>query len=152
MRKFKIVYINSISGLVANAILDIPLILLFDKVGLPAYTATVVSTVIGYTISIAIALIYLKKEMKFTYRPTINLLKKLLLPCICIIIPITISKVFITFEYTRLTSFISLGIHGMIGVIIYLVISYKNGAINDTIGNSFIDNILIKLHLKTKKN
>ena len=152
MRKFKIVYINSIAGLVSNALLDIPLILIFDRIGLPAYTATIVSTIIGYSISITIALIYLKKEMKFTYRPTIDLLKKLILPSLCLIVPLTLSKVFIKFNYTRLTSLISLAIHGMIGVIIYLTITYKNGSINDTIGNTFIDKILSKLHIKTKKN
>ena len=148
MRKFKIVYINSIAGLVSNALLDIPLILIFDRIGLPAYTATIVSTIIGYSISITIALIYLKKEMKFTYRPTIDLLKKLILPSLCLIVPLTLSKVFIKFNYTRLTSVISLAIHGMIGVIIYLTITYKNGSINDTIGNTFIDKILSKLHIK----
>ena len=152
MRKFKIVYINSIAGLVSNALLDIPLILIFDRIGLPAYTATIVSTIIGYSISITIALIYLKKEMKFTYRPTIDLLKKLILPSLCLIVPLTLSKVFIKFNYTRLTSVISLAIHGMTGVIIYLTITYKNGSINDTIGNTFIDKILSKLHIKTKKN
>ncbi|UKI58915.1 MAG: hypothetical protein L6V81_02505 [Clostridium sp.] len=69
-----------------------PLILIFDRIGLPAYTATIVSTIIGYSISITIALIYLKKEMKFTYRPTIDLLKKLILPSICLIVPLTLSK------------------------------------------------------------
>lgn len=148
MRKFKIVYINSVVGLVINAILDIPLILLFNKIGLPEYTATIVSTCIGYSISILIALIYLKKEMKFTYRPVINILRKTILPSICIIVFICLSKLLISFNYTFISSFISLFIHGIIGVIIYLVITYKNGAINDTLGNEFINKILIKLRIK----
>lgn len=148
MRKFKIVYINSVAGLLANALLDIPLILLFNKVGLPEYIATIVSTCIGYSISISIALIYLRKEMHFSYRKTVNLMKKLIVPSIAIIVPILLSKTFIKFDYTFISSAISLMIHGILGVIIYLTIVYKNNAINETLGNEFIDKILVKLRLK----
>ena len=148
IRKFKIVYINSVAGLFANALLDIPLILLFNKVGLPEYIATIVSTCIGYSISISIALIYLRKEMHFSYRKTVNLMKKLIVPSIAIIVPILLSKTFIKFDYTFISSAISLMIHGILGVIIYLTIVYKNNAINETLGNEFIDKILVKLRLK----
>jgi len=151
MRKFKVVYINSVAGLVANAILDIPLILLFDKIGLPAYIATIVSTCIGYFISITIALVYLKKNMNFSYKISIETIKKMILPITCLFVPILLSKIFIKYDYRYLTSFVSLFIHGMYGVIIYLVISYKNGLLVDTLGRETINNILSKFHIKIKE-
>lgn len=151
MRKFKVVYINSVAGLVANAILDIPLILLFDKIGLPAYIATIVSTCIGYFISITIALVYLKKNMNFSYKISIETIKKMILPITCLFVPILLSKIFIKYDYRYLTSFVSLFIHGMYGVIIYLVISYKNGLLVDTLGRETIYNILSKFHMKIKE-
>ena len=151
MRKFKVVYINSVAGLVANAILDIPLILLFDKIGLPAYIATIVSTCIGYFISITIALVYLKKNMNFSYKISIEIIKKMILPITCLFVPILLSKIFIKYDYSYLTSFVSLFIHGMYGVIIYLVISYKNGLLVDTLGRETINNILSKFHIKIKE-
>lgn len=151
MRKFKVVYINSVAGLVANAILDIPLILLFDKIGLPAYIATIVSTCIGYFISITIALVYLKKNMNFSYKISIETIKKMILPIICLFVPILLSKIFIKYDYSYMTSFVSLYIHGMYGVIIYLVISYKNGLLVDTLGREAINNILSKFHIKIKE-
>lgn len=151
MRKFKVVYINSVAGLVSNAILDIPLILLFDKIGLPAYIATIVSTCIGYFISITIALVYLKKNMNFSYKISIETIKKMILPITCLFAPILLSKIFIKYDYSYLTSFVSLFIHGMYGVIIYLVISYKNGLLVDTLGRETINNILSKFHIKIKE-
>lgn len=151
MRKFKVVYINSVAGLVSNAILDIPLILLFDKIGLPAYIATIVSTCIGYFISITIALVYLKKNMNFSYKISIETVKKMILPITCLFVPILLSKIFIKYDYSYLTSFVSLFIHGMYGVIIYLVISYKNGLLVDTLGREAINNILNKFHIKIKE-
>lgn len=151
MRKFKVVYINSVAGLVSNAILDIPLILLFDKIGLPAYIATIVSTCMGYFISITIALVYLKKNMNFSYKISIETIKKMILPITCLFVPILLSKIFIKYDYSYLTSFVSLFIHGMYGVIIYLVISYKNGLLVDTLGRETINNILSKFHIKIKE-
>ena len=151
MRKFKVVYINSVAGLVSNAILDIPLILLFDKIGLPAYIATIVSTCIGYFISITIALVYLKKNMNFSYKISIETIKKMILPITCLFVPILLSKIFIKYDYSYLTSFVSLFIHGMYGVIIYLVISYKNELLVDTLGRETINNILSKFHIKIKE-
>lgn len=151
MRKFKVIYLNSVAGLGLNAILDIPLIILFKKIGLPPYIATIISTCIGYTVSSTITLIYLKKNMKFKYDYTINVLKKLILPCIAIIIPIGLSKYFIKFEYTYISSFISLAIHGLFGTIVYLYIVYKNGALSLVFEQEFIDKILNKLHIKKVK-
>lgn len=150
MRKFKVVYINSFAGLLVNAILDIPLILLFNKIGLPAYIATIVSTCVGYLISIIIALVYLKKNMNFSYKISIETMKKMIVPILCLFIPILLSKIYIKYDYTYLTSFLSLFIHGMYGVIIYLSISYKNGLLIDTLGKDAINNILGKFHIKEK--
>ena len=86
--------------------------------------------------------------MHFSYRKTVNLMKKLIVPSIAIIVPILLSKTFIKFDYTFISSAISLMIHGILGVIIYLTIVYKNNAINETLGNEFIDKILVKLRLK----
>ena len=148
MKKFKIIYINTISGLLTNAILDIPLILLLNKLGFPAFVATVIATSIGYTISILIAVTYLKKEMKFDFKFTFNTLKRLILPIVCLLIPIVISRYFINYELSFMSSILSVGIHGVLGMLIYILISYKNGLLYDVLGEEFINGILTKLHLK----
>ena len=132
---------------IVKVLVAIPMILLFKHLGLPPYVATVICTALGYIISISIVLIYLKKNMNFKYTDTLNTLKKLILPTIVLLVPIIISKHFIHFEYTRVTSIISLFIYGMYGVIVYLLITYKNGALYSVFGEEFVNNILKKLHL-----
>ncbi len=148
LKKFKLIYLNSCIGLATNAALDLPLILLFDKIGIPPYIATIVATCIGYLLSITIVLTRLKKEMNFNYKNTIITLKKLIIPCIIMIIPIIIAKHFIVVEYTRLNSIISVLAYGIVGVIIYLIITYKNNALRDVFGDALIDKVLTKLKLK----
>ena len=148
MKKFKIIYMNSCIGLACNAILDIPMILLLDKLGLPAYIGTILATCIGYIISITIVLTYLKKDMGFKYKKTFELLKKLIIPTLVVLVMLIVSKYFIKIEYTRLTALVSVIIHGIIGVIIYALITYKNKALNEVFGEELINRVMRKLHLK----
>lgn len=148
MKKFKIIYLNAIIGLGTNALLDIPMILLFKKIGLPVYIATVICTSIGYIISISVVLIYLKKNMNFKYGETFKLLRKLILPLLLIIVPILVAKHFITFDLTRLNSLIAIMIYGIYGMCAYLFVIYKNGALYKVFGEEYVDSILKKVHLK----
>ena len=147
MKKFKLIYLNSVIGLCSNALLDIPMILLLNKLGLPSYIGTILATCTGFTISTSIVIHHLRKDMKFNFKDTINMLKKLVLPTIILIVLLTVSKLFIHFEYNRITSLISIMIHGIIGVIIYLYITYKNGVLYKVFGEEFINKILKKLKL-----
>ena len=144
LKKFKIIYINSIIGLASNAILDIPIILLLNKLNLPAYVGTVIATTIGYLISIIIVIIYLKKHMNLDYKYTLNTMLKLLIPSILMILVIVVLKHYIHVEYNIITSIISITIYGLIGSIIYLIITYKTKVIESVFGEGLIKKILRK--------
>ena len=128
--------------------LDIPIILLLHKLGLPAYIGTVIATCIGYTISISIVVKYLKKDMNFNFRKSIETFKNILIPAIIMIIPIIVLKHFITFDLNRWTALLSVIVYGLLGTFIYLVITYKNKSLENVFGKEFLDNIFRKLHLK----
>ena len=144
LKKFKIIYINAVTGLAINTLLDIPMIFLLSKLGLPPFFGTIIATCIGYSISISIVTIYLRKHMNFNFSGTFNVLKKIIIPIILIILVIGTLKYFIKVDCNLLTSFISLFIYGIIGVSIYAFITYRNKAIQDVFGDSFVDKILNK--------
>ena len=148
LKKFKLIYLNASIGLLSNALLDIPIILLLNKLGLPAYIGTIIATCIGYLISIIIVLAHLKKDMNFDYKKTLELLKKILLPLLLILIIVLVGKHFIIIKYTRITSLLSVIIYGITCMLIYLFITYKNKSLESVLGKDFIDSILKKLHLK----
>lgn len=147
MKKFKIIYLNSTIGLLCNALLDIPMILLLNKLGLSAYIGTILATCIGYMISITIVVNHLKKDMSFNFKKSLEVLKRLVLPALIIIIMLALSKTFISFEYNRLNSILSVMIHGIIGMIIYLLITYKNKSLTDVLGEEFVNKILRKIKI-----
>ena len=142
LKKFGLIYLNSVVGLVTNALLDIPLILLLKALGLPPYIGTVIATCIGYIVSISIVLFSLNKVMKFDYSYTINTIKKLILPVILIIIVLSISRKLVSIEYNAINVILYLGINGLIGSGIYLFFTYKNKLIEDIFGKDFLKKLI----------
>ena len=150
MNKFKAVYISVISGFVTNAILDIPLMYLCKIVGIHAFLGSILATVIGYIISISISIYFLKKESEnLKFNTTINMFYKMLFAIIIMFIVLFIVNKFLPFNlYNRFDSIIVCGINAIIGGIIYILITYKLGIIENIFGKSMINKVRKKLHLK----
>ena len=147
IKKFKLIYISLLTGLVINTALDIPMILLFNHIGLCPYVATMVSSIIGYTISFSIVIILLKKKFDFKYNDIIKTIYKMILPLIFMILVLVLS-LFIKMDLNRVISFIRIMLFGGLSIIVYLIISYKNGLIIDIFGSNSIN----KIKNRFKKN
>ena len=143
---FDIVYLNTIAGFLTNAILDIPLMILFHNIGVEAYYGAIVATILGYIISFYLALSSLKRELNFSYKNIMNIIKKqisaLLGMCITLyllhfLVPIT--------SVSTLNILIVCIIYALVGGIVYFVITYKNDLLYDVFGKEYVDKILNKI-------
>ncbi len=153
LSKYKIVYLSTIIGLLVNALLDIPLIILFYKLGIHPFYGAMTATVIGYSISFAISLIYLRKHLNFNYKVLINTIKKLIFPIIIMSFVILLLNKFTNHESTnRLYYLLVILLNAIIGGSIYLVMIYKNGVLFSAFGKENVDKIVKKLNIfKPKK-
>lgn len=147
-KKFKLVIINTLIGLVINAILDIPIILLLDKMNLTPYYGTLIATMIGTTTSIAIALVYLKKKLNFKYMNILRNISKTFVPILAMSIIIFTINYFVGDASSRVISTIKVFCLAIIGALIYFAILYKNNGLYDIFGREQINNIMRRLHLK----
>ena len=77
--KTKLIYISSLCGLLLNAILDIPMMNLFNKIGIYPYYGAIAATIIGYIIALGIPMYVLYKKEGFRYTETIKTLPKCIL-------------------------------------------------------------------------
>ena len=151
MNRFKLVYISAITGILINALLDVPLMLILDYIHLPAYFGATFASIIGFSVTLIVAMRFLKKEYKFNYQEILNTLKKLLLPLTVMIIVVTLMNTFIKIDYTKTFScLIYIAITSLIGALTYFLISYKMGLLTDVLGEDFLTKIKNKF-LKTKK-
>ena len=149
LNKFKTIYLSTITGLLINALLDIPLILLFNKLGIYPYYGAIVATIIGSTVSLIISLSKLKKEMDFKYKDLLKIIGKIILPIIFMSLCVLLISYLLkdTFN-TRLTMLITCFICVIVSSIVYGIITYKNKLLNNVLGEEYINNILRKLKLK----
>ena len=153
LNKFKTMYISTFTGLIINACLDIPLILLCNKLGIYPYYGAIIATITGVCISILISMISLKKNMDFRYKDLLSvILRSLYSVAIMGIAVFVIAYLFKNTFNTRLTVLITSSICGLVGGIIYFIITYKNNLLYDVLGQNYIDRILIKLKLKKNAN
>ena len=148
MKKYKIIYLNTIVGAVVNAILDIPMILLLNKIGFYPYLGTLFSTLIGQLISISIVLISLRKEFKFNYKSILETAVKVILSCIIMMIFMYILESVIFNKDSYFITLIKLGICGILSVGSYILISYKLGFMRQILGDEMIDKMLKKFKIK----
>lgn len=146
LNKFKLVYKTTIIGFCLNMFLDVPLMLLYNKIGLPPYLGATTASIIGYSSSVYVTLSSLRKEHNLKYKKTLNILKKIFIPLITMIIVVLITKAIIPVNVNSKTScIIFVGINAIIGAITYLLISYKMNIITDVFGKSAVNKILKKL-------
>lgn len=153
LSKYKIVYLSTITGFLINALLDIPLILFFNKIGIYPFYGAITATIIGYLISYSISLSSLKKELNFKYSLLINTIKKLLIPLLAMAVPIIILNKFLVIENaSRTYNLLIILINTIIGGIIYLILIYKNGVLFTAFGKDYIEKIINKINIFKKIN
>ena len=152
MKKFKLVYINTITGIVINIILDIPMILFLYKIGIPPYLGSLFATMTGLFISELIVAIALRKEFKFKYRNIVSTLFKSILGTLVMAgILIILKRFLFTTLVNRWLLIGEVGVICLIGVIVYLVIGHLTGLLDETLGKDFFKKILSKFK-RGKKN
>ena len=150
LNKFKLVYISSILGLLTNMLLDVPIMLLYNKIGLPPYMGASTASIIGYSTSTLYALYHLKKEHALSYKNTFNTIKKLIMPT-GVMIAVVLGIKFL-FSHFILSSYdnkalciLEIAVAAAIGALSYLIILYKTGTLENVFGKENLNRIVKKL-------
>ncbi|MEG1995523.1 MAG: oligosaccharide flippase family protein [Bacilli bacterium] len=143
LNRFKLIYISMLLGFFTNACLDIPLIYLFNYIGIPAYYGTISATIIGYSLSLTIAFTFLIRKHKVNFKPLYNNIKKLVLPIILVtIIAFITHKIININTLSRLLQSLIICLYLVIFGSIYIFILYKNKGVYSIFGESIINKII----------
>ena len=146
LNKFKAVYVSTLTGFATNALLDVPLMLLFNFLGLRPYLGAVLATCIGYFLSVFIALKILKKEHKLSYEKTFKVLGKIVVSTVCMVAVVLVLKKVVVMDLTsRFNSVIYIIILALAGAAAYGFIALKTGLLKDVFKDRDITKIKKKL-------
>lgn len=127
LNKPKLIYISVITGTLINLMLDIPLMHLFNSLGLPAYYGAITATLIGTSISNLISIIYLKRKMEFNYNETFKSIPRFLFSLLILIPMLYIFNKFLPVNSpNRIIQIINLLVSGISCGGIYLLINFKH--------------------------
>lgn len=146
LSKTKLIYISCATGLITKTILDIPLIFLFNKLGIYPFYGAILATTIGYLLSLIIPLYTLHHKYNFNYKDTLKSIPKLILSIsILVIICLLIKPILFNNITNRITILCILALIGITCFILYYIMN--KDLLNELIGNKIIN----KFKRNTKK-
>ena len=145
INKYKLVMFTVLLGLLINGILDVPFIIMCDKLGMNASYGAVLADLVGYSASIFIALYILGKKYMFNYNDTLKTLPKYIISWLVFCLVIEGLKLIIPINLDgRLVQVPILALFGIISFGVYLVVNYFNKNLEKVFGNR-INNIVKKI-------
>lgn len=146
LKEYKQVFICLLTGLLTNALLNIPLLYAFDYMGFPAYYGSTTSTILGYLVCSYLALHYINKKYHISYEDTIKKTLNIILITLIMVITLLGLKYIIPFTSTnRMFSILYVLLFAVVGVSIYFGITFKTKLIYDIFGKENIDKVLKKI-------
>lgn len=132
---YKKMYLALFLGFGFNAIMNIPFMIMFDKIGLPIYYGNLVATMIGYGITIFICLFAIRKNINISYKDTIkSLIYILITVAVMSFIIILLKSAIIIDVSTTLNSILVCALYAIIGALVYFIITYKIGLFKKILG------------------
>lgn len=143
LSKTKLIYISVATGLITKTILDLPLMYLFNNLGIYPFYGAILASAIGYTLSLGIPLITLCKKYKFSYKQTIKSIPRLAISiAILVLIAIIVKNIVFKSITNKIYMLIALAIIGLVLGAIYYLMNYKllNELLGDKIINKFKKN------------
>lgn len=141
LNKFKLVYLVSISGFLTNALLDIPIMLMFNSLKIPAFLGSIVASIIGFSLSVIVGIVSIHKEEKISFKYLFISMLKSLIPGLVMLIILTIFNSFVTIN----NNILMIGVNGIIGIVIYVFLSYQLGLLTSLFGKEGLNRIIKKL-------
>ena len=137
LNKFKNVFISIIVGIVIKLILQIPLMKLYNSIGLYPFYGATTATLIGLSVSFITNLIVINKTIKLDFKGYFKKMFKVIYPLVIMIIVLVVMKQFISVSNinNRFNSAIIIMIYGLVGALIYFSLTIKNGVFKEIFGD-----------------
>ncbi len=139
----KTVCVVLVTGIVLNTVLDLPMIYLFNALGLPAFLGASVASVIGHGFTSMMLMTAMKKDYKFRYGRLLEILRRELLPMAAMVaVALGIRALWTPVESRGLLMVVQLCVYALTGGTVYLLLAYRTGALQMAMGEKFLDRLL----------
>lgn len=142
LNKFKNVFLSIIIGIVVKFILQVPLMHLFNNIGLYPFWGATTATLIGLTTSIITNLIVINKTIGLDLKLYFKKMFKFIYPLVIMIIVLLVMKNFILLDATsKFKSIILILVYALVGAGTYFALTIKNGIFKEIFGDKLLRKI-----------
>lgn len=149
----RVVCFVTLVGIVLNAALDLPLIYLFDAVGIPAYLGASAASIVGQSATLGMLLWSLRGAYGFRYAAVLRTLGRVILPTAGMAVVVLALEALWPVTGTRgLLLVAQLLAYAILGGGVYLLLALKTGTISAVIGADTLRNLFEKMkHRRNEK-
>lgn len=149
----KTVCIVNLVGIVLNAGLDLPLIYLFDALGLPPYLGASAASVIGQGLTALLLLHSLKRAYGFGFGKLWRILLREAIPIAAMMASVAALRALWAPVGTRgALLVVQLALYAAVGGGVYLMLAYRFGAVSAVIGNKALRRLMQRLPIGKKRS
>lgn len=148
LKEYKMVFFTLIVGLLIKSTLNIPLMYLFNNLGIYPFYGAITATILGFLTSAIISTIHIKRKFNIDYKTAILEAKKIIVGVIIMLAIMFAMTYIIPLKVEgRLLSFVIAVIYALIGGSVYLIYTYKTKTLENVFGKKFLNKITSKLKI-----
>ena len=136
LKDYKTVFISLLIGVLVKVLLNTKLIVVFYKMGLPAYYGIITSSVLAYLIPLIICLVVLKVKYKINYEKTIKNTIDIIFTTVMMVVLLFILKLFVPVAVSsRILNILVILLYAAVGGVFYLIFTFKVGIVKNVFGD-----------------
>ena len=148
LKEYKMVFFTLIVGLLIKSTLNIPLMYLFNNLGIYPFYGAITATILGFLTSAIISTIHIKRKFNINYKTTISEAKNIIIAVTLMLAVMFATTYIIPLKVEgRLLSFVIAVIYALIGGTVYLIYTYKTKTLENVFGKKFLNKITNKLKI-----
>ncbi len=146
LKDYKFVAISLITGFLLKVLLNIPLIHLFDKLGITPHYGNITATIIGYFVPFLICIIRLRKKFKVDFHDFESKLPHIIFGTALMSVAIaSVGLILPMYSMNRLTNIPLVIIYTLVGISVYTFYMWKMKIIDNIFGKDILSKLLIKI-------
>ena len=146
LKEYKMVFICLVVGLVTNAALNIPLLYLFDHLGLPAYYGSNTSTILGYSFCSILALFHINRKYHIHYGESFKRIFNIIVVALIMVATLWGLSYLVPFTNNdRLFNVLYVSLYTIVGGLVYFIIMLKSKMIYNIFGEEVVNKVKRKI-------
>lgn len=146
LKEYKMVFICLLVGLVTNAALNIPLLYLFDYLGLPAYYGSNTSTILGYSFCSLLALFHINRKYHIHYGESFKRIFNVVVVALIMVATLWGLSYLVPFTSTsRVFNVLYVALYTVVGGLVYFIIMLKSKMIYNIFGEEIVNKVKGKI-------